>query len=356
MKLDTNAFYDSPDIFTTLDLHAGGEPVRLLIEGLPTIPGETMNEKRLYVGEHHDDVRLLLTREPRGHRDMFAAIVTEPVSADGDFGLVFMDPRRYPYMCGHGTIGAVTAAVEMGWVEVPDSGAPDLEVPVTVDAPAGPVSARVSLRPRESSHAGKGRAVESVALELESAFVFAQHRRISVPGYGTITVDVAYAGGFGLLIPCDEVDLAIVPANAAALARCGMAAIEAANDQLEVRHPTRPYMATVDSAEFYDPVYDALGRGKNAMVYGEAHVDRSACGTGTSVKMALLHRRGQLEVGETYINESILGTTFEGRVVAETTVGETPAIVPEVRGRAQITGLHHFVVDPRDPFPRGFLI
>ena len=354
MNFDTSAFDGLNDVYTTLDLHAGGEPIRMLVDGLPPIPGETMNEKRLFVQEHHNDVRLLLTREPRGHRDMFAAIVTEPVSAQADFGLVFMDPRRYPYMCGHGTIGAVTAAVEMGWVDVSESDGLDREVSVTVDAPAGPVQARARLRPRNSAD---GRwTVESVALKLESAFVFAQHRPLNVTGYGKITVDVAYAGGFGLLIPCDEVDLSIVPANAPALAQCGMAAIDAANDQLKVRHPTRPYMTTVDSAEFYDPVYDALGRGKNAMIYGEAHVDRSACGTGTSIKMALLHRRGQLEVGERYVNESILGTTFEGRVVAETEVGSTPAIVPEIRGRAHITGLHHFVVDPRDPFPRGFLI
>jgi len=354
MNFDTSGFDAFADIFTTLDLHAGGEPIRLLIDGLPPIPGETMNQKRLHIQEHHDDVRLLLTREPRGHRDMFAAIVTEPVSAHGDFGLVFMDPRRYPYMCGHGTIGAVTAAVEMGWVDAPESNSTDQEVLVTVDAPAGPVRARARMRSQQS--ADERRAVESVAIELESAFVFAQHRPLSVPGHGTIIVDVAYAGGFGLLIPCDEVDLSIVPANAPALARCGMAAIEAANAQLDVRHPTRPYMTTVDSAEFYDPVYDALGRGKNAMIYGEAHVDRSACGTGTSIKMALLHRRGQLEVGERYVNESILGTTFEGRVVSEAEVGGTPAIVPEIRGRAQITGLHHFVVDPTDPFPHGFLI
>jgi len=359
VDLDTGSLDQFENQLTTLDLHAGGEPVRLVVDGLPPIPGGTINDKRLYVSHHLDDVRLLLTREPRGHRDMFAAVITEPVSEEGAFGIVFMDPRRYPYMCGHGTIGAVTAFVEMGWLNASRSTDPGASIPITVDAPAGPVRTRARLGARRPGGLPR---VESVAIELESAFVFAEHQRLDVPGWGRITVDVAFAGGFGLLISTHQVGLAITPQNGPALARRGMAAIEAANQQLTVRHPTRPYIDTVDSAEFYDPDYDARGRGKNAMIYGEGHVDRSACGTGTSVKMALLHRRGQLDVGQTYINEGILGTTFEGRIVREMTVGASgsgrtfPGIVPEIRGAAHITGLHRFTVTPDDPFPRGFLI
>jgi len=358
MDLETAPFRQFEDQITTLDLHAGGEPIRLVIDGLPPIPGETMNDKRVYVREHLDHVRLLLTQEPRGHRDMFAAIVTDPVSEDGDFGIIFMDPRRYPYMCGHGTIGAVTAFLEMGWLD----GVPSETTVVTVDAPAGPVRARPRLHGRPAP-AGRVQ-VESVVIELESAFVFSQDEILDIPNWGTIRLDVAFAGGFGLLISNDQVGLSIAPENAPELARFGMAAIKAANQQLEVHHPTRPYMDTVDSAEIYDPSYDARGRGKNAMIYGEGHVDRSACGTGTSVKMALLHRRGQLDVGDTYVNESILGTTFEGRIIRETTVGsgseestrEFPAIVPQIRGSAHLTGLHRFTVRPSDPFSTGFRI
>jgi proline racemase/trans-L-3-hydroxyproline dehydratase len=358
MDLETAPFRQFEDQITTLDLHAGGEPIRLVIDGLPPIPGETMNDKRVYVRQHLDHVRLLLTREPRGHRDMFAAIVTDPVSEDGDFGIIFMDPRRYPYMCGHGTIGAVTAFLEMGWLEDVRS---ETTV-VTVDAPAGPVRARPRFAPQPSP--GGHARVESVAIELESAFVFARDQVLDVPGWGAVTLDVAFAGGFGLLISNEQLGLPIRPENGPELARFGMAAIEAANQQLEVQHPTRPYMDTVDSAEIYDPRGDAHGRGKNAMIYGEGHVDRSACGTGTSVKMALLHRRGQLDVGETYVNESILGTTFEGRILRETTVGARsddsalvfPAIVPKIRGSAHVTGLHRFTVTPSDPFPTGFRI
>ncbi len=135
-----------------------------------------------------------------------------------------------------------------------------------------------------------------------------------------------------------------------------MAIIEAGNQQLRVQHPTRTYINTIDVVEFYDPIGHRQARGKNFVVLGEGHVDRSPCGTGTSAKMALLHRRGELAVGQTFINEGLLGTTFEGRIVEETTVGTLPAILPEIRGTAHVTGLHRFVLTPDDPFPEGFLI
>jgi proline racemase len=364
MKRDTDAFSQLGQIYTTLDLHAGGEPVRLLIDGLPPIPGQTINEKRLVLGERFDHVRLLLTREPRGHRDMLAAAVTSPVSEDGDFGIVFMDARRYPYMCGHGTIGAVTAFIEMGWLEVEGTGIQGTEVPVVVDSPSGPIPARARV-----TRTADGRLlVESVAIRLESAFVFLLGQSLEVPELGKITTDVVFAGGFFVMVSCEELLrsarsspgrgelVALTPENAPELIRLGMAMTEAANQQLEVQHPTRPYIDTIDVVEFYDPSCDTEGRGKNAVIYGEAHIDRSACGTGTSAKMALLHRRGKLSVGETFVNESPLGSTFEGYIVEETSVASIPAIVPEIRGRAHVTGLHRFVVTPDDPFPRGFLI
>jgi proline racemase len=195
---------------------------------------------------------------------------------------------------------------------------------------------------------------------------------LEVSGLGRITVDVSFAGGFFVMITADQIGLALTPENAPELVRWGVAAIEAGNQQLKVRHPTRTYINTIDVAEFYDPTGHPEGRGKNFVVLGEGHVDRSPCGTGTSAKMALLHHRGELAVGQTFINQGLLGTTFEGRIVEETTVGDPsalrlrsgqagsesvlPAIVPEIRGTAHITGLHRFVVTPGDPFPEGFLI
>jgi proline racemase len=370
VKRDFDAFSGLGRVFTTLDLHAGGEPVRLLIDGLPRIPGQTINDKRLFLGEHFDHVRLLLTQEPRGHRDMLAAVITEPVSEEGDFGIIFMDARRYPYMCGHGTIGAVTASVEMGWLEMDDLEdargllAAGTEVPIVVDSPSGPIATRASLTRTDDGR----RRVESVSIQLESAFALLLDQPLQVPGLGEITTDVVFAGGFFVMVSnrelgrlsssssCRGEPLALTPENAAKLVQLGMAITEAANRQLEVQHPTRPYIDTIDVVEFYDPCGDRERRGKNAVIYGEAHIDRSACGTGTSAKMALLHRRGELAVGERFVNESPLGSTFEGRIVEETSVDSIPAIVPEIRGRAHVTGLHRFVVTPDDPFPTGFLI
>ena len=342
-----------PTRLLSIDSHTAGEPTRLVVDGLPPIPGQTINAKRLYISEHLDYVRLLLTREPRGHRDMLAAIVTEPVSEGAAFGVVFMDACRYPYMCGHGMIGAVTTLIEMGWLE-----AQEPETVVIVDSPSGPVHTRARVRKEmpESGEPVERLRVESVTIQMESAFAFLLDQPLEVPGLGRITVDVSFAGGFFVMVSADQIGLALTPDNGLELTRWGMLITEAGNQQLKVQHPTRPYINTIDVVEFYDPAGHPQGRGKNAVIYGEAHMDRSPCGTGTSAKMALLHRRGELALNQPFINAGILDTTFEGRLVAETKVGDLPAVVPEVRGSAHVTGVHQFVLSPRDPFPEGFLV
>lgn len=347
MDLDINIFSTFESQILTIDLHVAGEPLRLIIDGVPAIIGSTMNEKRLNFGKNFDYIRLLLTKEPRGHRSMFAGIVTEPVSSEARFGIVFMDARRYPYMCGHGIIGAVTAFIEMGWLEAKEN-----ELKMVVDTPSGPVccSARVS-----EMIDGRLR-VESVAFQMESAFAFLLDQSIEVPNYGRFIVDVAYAGGFFIMVPIEQTGLTLTSDNAPELARLGMAVIDAGNQQLRVQHPLFPYINTIDVVEFYEPVNKSLMRGKNIVILGEGHVDRSPCGTGTSAKLALLHSRGELRLGQTLVNEGILGTTFEGRIVRQIDVGGIPAIVPEIRGSAYITGLHRFVFRPDDPFPEGFLV
>ncbi|MCL7453372.1 MAG: proline racemase family protein [Anaerolineae bacterium] len=354
MQLDTGNFLRFENQIVTLDSHVAGEPIRLAVGGLPPIPGNTINEKRLYMSEHLDHIRRLLTREPRGHRDMFAGVITEPVSDEGAFGIVFMDAQRYPYMCGHGVIGTVAAFIEMGWLESQQD-----ELAVVVDSPSGPVHALATIdRTAGWPHAS------SVAIKLESAFVYSLAQRLDIPGLGSVQVDVCFAGGFFVMISVDQIGLALTPEHSPQLRQWGMAAIEAANQQLSVRHPVRTYIDAVDVAEFYDPAGHAEGRGRNFVVLGEGHVDRSPCGTGTSAKMALLHRRGELKKGQPFVNQGLLGTSFEGRILEEITVGAPspdpaqvfPAIVPQVRGSAHLTGLHRFVVTPDDPLPEGFLI
>jgi proline racemase len=330
-----------PDRLLTIDSHTAGEPTRLIVAGIPPLPGETVADKRQHFMREWDHVRLQLTREPRGHRDLLAALVTEPTTDGADFGLIYMDARRYPYLCGHATIGAVTTLIEAGAV-----GASEPETTVIVDTPSGPMETRARVRD------GK---VESVAIQAVPSFVYGENQSLHVPGLGPIRVDTVCVGGFFAMVAAEQIGLALDVENAGRLIELGMTIIDAANEQLTVWHPARPEVTTVDVTEFY-AFSDRLGHGVSAVVYGASHIDRSPCGTGTSAKMTLLHHRGQLALHQPFVNAGILGTTFEGQLVAETKVGELPAVVPEVRGSAQVTGVHQFVLDRRDPFPRGFLL
>ncbi len=326
----------------TVDSHTEGEVTRLVVGGYPPIPGASMREKRDYVEGRLDGFRKLITREPRGHRGILAALVTEPVTDGAAFGLIYMDARRYPYLCGHATIGAVTTLIEGGVVA-----AAEPETTVIVDTPSGPMSARAAIR--------RGR-VTSVAIRMVPAFAADGPRFLTVPGLGEIPVHLVCSGGFFAMVASDAIDVPLTPAHAPRLAELGMAIIDAANEQLTVFHPTRPEVTTVDVTEFYDTAGHDDRRGKSVVVYGESHIDRSPCGTGTAAKLALLHAQGAIGVGEAFVNESPLGTTFEAVIVSETVVGDRPAVTVEIRGGAHITGFHELVSDPADPFPEGYIL
>ena len=334
----------SPRIIT-VDSHTAGEGTRLIVGGIDPIPGETMKDKLFFYQAHLDNIRLMLTREPRSGEGLLAAHLTEPTSRDGDFGLIYMDARRYPYLCGHATIGAVTTLIETGVISAE---AP--EMTLKVDTPSGPMSARALI---------VGGRVESVAIRMVPSFVLRTAQPLEVPGFGRFDIDLVYAGGFFAMVSLDQVariGLDTRPQRNPRLIELGMAVIEAANEQLSVAHPTRPEVTTVDVTEFYDAAGHGQGRGKSIVIYGESHMDRSPCGTGTTAKMTLLHHRGLLAVKQPYLNEGPLGTRFEGRILKETTVGDHPAVAVEISGSAQITGYHEFVLDRQDPFPEGFLL
>jgi proline racemase len=344
LKLDRiqNLFLDGyPDRIVTIDSHTQGEPTRLLISGAGTLPGSTMKEKRDNFESHYDHVRMLLTREPRGHRGIMAAVVTEPVSPAGKFGLFYMDARRYPFLCGHATIGAVATLIEAGALEADSN-----ETVITVDSPSGPLDARTRVR--------NGR-VESVAIEMVPSFVFDVNRELEITGFGKVPVDLVCVGGFFAMVSARAIGIDLVPENSHRLISLGMAVIEAANRALGVYHPERPEVNTVDVTEFYDED-PQTGTGKSVVIYGESNMDRSPCGTGTTARMTLLHHQGELDTGEVFKNAGPLGTVFEGRIVKTTSIGKFDGIVGEIRGNAQITGYHQFVVDASDPFPEGFLI
>jgi proline racemase len=344
LKLDKAAsgFLDCyPDRIVTIDSHTQGEPTRLLVDGVGSLQGGTIKAKRDDFEARFDPIRLLLTREPRGHRGIMAAVVTEPVSPHGAFGLFYMDARRYPFLCGHATIGAVATLVEAGALDVEDG-----EQVITVDTPSGPLAAHTRI------HRGL---VESVAIDMVPSFVFDTDREIDVPGFGHLSVDLVCVGGFFAMVPAGSVGIDLVPSSSNRLIPLGMAIIEAANQTLRVSHPERPEVNTVDVTEFHERDPDT-GTGKSVVVYGESHMDRSPCGTGTTAKMTLLHHQGRLGPGQIYRNVGPLGTTFEGQIVRTLKIGEFDGIVGQIKGSAQITGYHQFVIDSRDPFDIGFLL
>ena len=258
LKLDRieNQFLERyPDRIVSIDSHIAGEPARLIVGGVGPLPGETMQEKRAFFMDRHDHIRLLLTREPRGHRDMFAACVTEPVTAGARFGLIYMDARRYPYLCGHATMGAVMTLIEAGAI---DTGGDAQQV--IVDTPSGPMQTTAYLQN------GK---VESVAIQMVPSFVYRDDETLSIPELGRLKVATVCVGGFFVMVSSDQIGLDFTPLNGRRFIELGMALIQAANQQLTVRHPTRPEVNTVDVTEFYDPSSDARGKGKSIVILVE---------------------------------------------------------------------------------------
>lgn len=330
-----------PERIVTIDSHTQGEATRLLVGGIPPLHGASMQEKRDYFARHFDVIRRVLTHEPRGHRAIMAAVVTEPVSAQGKFGLLYMDAKRYPYLCGHATIGALVSLIETGALTAVEG-----DSLITVDTPSGPLDTQVRILNQR---------VESVAIDMVPSFVFASDQKLEVPGFGTVPVDLVCVGGFFAMVSAQAIGIELNAKNSWELIPLGMAIIAAANRMFKVFHPQRPEVNTVDVVEFYAED-EQPGSGKGCVIYGESHMDRSPCGTGTTAKLTLLHHLGKLAPGQIYCNTSPLGTMFEGRVVKTTKVGDFAGIIGQFRGNAQITGYQQFVVDAQDPFPQGFLL
>jgi len=315
----------------TVDSHTGGEVTRIIIGGV-TLAGDTLLEKRADFMAKHDGVRLALTREPRGHRHMFCAVITEDKKTD--YGLFFMDAARYPLMCGHGTIGSAKT-----WGDLVDPACRS----VRIATPSGVVHAEMD---RDEA---TGR-VSWVSLVLDSAF--RDEGFVIVVRGQQVAGDLVCVGGYFAMVAMSELECAGLLTRESShedVVRLGMEVIAEANRQLRVRHPTRASACTVDVTEFY-------WKGGSYVVYGDHHLDRSPCGTGTSAKMALLHNRGQLAVGESVCQEGPLGTTFRGTIIRETTVGDKMAIVPKIEASAHITGQHRFLISKEDPFQEGYLL
>ncbi len=325
-----------------VDSHTAGEPTRIVVGGVPPVPGNSMAEKKAYLSSHLDGLRKMLMWEPRGHRDMFGSILLPPVNPEADLGIVFMDGGGYLDMCGHGTIGAATVVVELGIIK-------PLE-PVTLvrfDTPAGLVEARVLVK--------EGR-VQGVTVRNVPAFLHTGGLRIEVEGLGEIEVDVAFGGNFFAIVDADVLGLEIVPQRASKLVELGLKIRDAVNRAIRVSHPEKPHIDRVNLVEFSSARSGPGSHRRNAVIFADGQLDRSPCGTGTCAKMASLFARGKLKLMEDFVHESILGTRFTGRVVDTTKVGSFEAVIPEITGRAHITAISQFLLDPEDPLAEGFVL
>ncbi|GII96629.1 proline racemase family protein [Sinosporangium siamense] len=328
-------------VFTAVDSHTEGMPTRVITGGVGVIPGTTMAARREHFMANLDHIRTLLMYEPRGHSAMSGAILQPPTRPDADWGVLYIEVSGCLPMCGHGTIGVATVLVETGMVEVVE--------PVTtirLDTPAGLVVAEVGVE--------DGAAV-SVTIQNVPSFSVALDRVVTVPGLGQVPYDLAYGGNFYAIVPLGAVGLPYERSAGQAMLDAGMAIIQAINADDTPIHPLDPGIRGVHHVSFIAPGSDAKLT-RHAMAIHPGWFDRSPCGTGTSARMAQLHARGELAPHTDFVNESFIGTRFIGRIVGETDVGGMPAVVPTISGRAWVTGTAQYFLDPRDPFPHGFLL
>jgi trans-L-3-hydroxyproline dehydratase len=319
----------------TIDAHAGGEPLRLIVDGFPPPEGRTILEKRDYVREHHDHLRRALMLEPRGHADMYGALLTEPEHAGSDAGVLFMHNEGFSTMCGHGVIAVVTIGLERGLFSTAD---------VTLDSPAGPVHAH-------GTHDGD----RVVGVRFRNVPSFVLHASVPVRcGPRDLRADVAFGGAFYAIVDSEAAGIPILPERLPDLRRAGMEIKRMVDAAVRVVHPEEARLRGIYGTIFTGPASSPDADLRNVTIFAEAEVDRSPCGTGTAAVMAVLSAMGLLGSGQTFTHESIIGTRFRGRVLEETHVADLPAIVPEIEGDAHITGEHTFLLDERDPLRHGF--
>lgn len=333
----------------TIDAHAAGGPLRLIVEGFPSPHGRTMVEKRDWLTRHADHWRRVLLLEPRGHADMCGAILTEPASPGSHAGVLFMRGDGYCTMSGHGIIAVTTIALERGLIGLPSAGGDGASV--IYDTPAGVIRARAYFRAGGAGSAG----VERVAFVNVPSFVLHGGLRVAV-GQRKVLADVAFGGAFYAIVDSEAVGLPIDAAHLPELRRAGIAISRAIEAVQTIAHPVEAGLRGLAGTIFTAPPSDERSALRNVAIFTGAGAERSPGGTGTAAVMAVVDAMGLIGSDTPFVHESLIGTRFTGRIVARTTVGEYPAIVPEIEGAAWITGEHAFLIDEDDPLKEGFRI
>ena len=342
------------NLIYAVDAHAGGEPGRVIVGGGLDVPGATMFEKMCHLRDHADGLRRRMLREPRGYPAANCNLVLPPTCPEADAGFVIMEQVEYPGMSGTNTICVTTVLLETGMLPMRE---PVTEL--TLETPAG------LIRVRAACASGK---VTEVTFRNVPAFAAHLDASVEVPQLGTVSVDVAYGGMFYVIADATRFGLRLTPDEGRDIVRIGEMIKAAAREQLPVVHPEQPGFTGITIAQLTAPPSAPDADAKNAVVVSTGALDwgrpstwtgaldRSPCGTGTCARMATLHARGRLGLGQDFRHEGVLGTVFTGRLVEATTVGAYRAVVPTISGQAWITGMSTYVVDPSDPFPDGFTV
>jgi proline racemase len=339
--LSTIRWRPARPVLTVVGCHAGGEIGNVVVDGVGPLPGATVFEQMEHL-RADDSIRRLLLHEPRGSVAVHSNVIVPSKRPDCAFGYVIMEPTEYPAMSGSNTICVTTVLLETGMVEMREP-----TTTVRLEAPGGPIDVTAGCR------AGKA---EWIEFENVPCFADRLDAPLEVEGLGTLTVDIAFGGMWYAIADAKALGFALAPSEARDLSLVGERIRAAAREQLPCVHPTNPGIAGVSIVQIAEPWRGIGAVTKNAVVVAPGRLDRSATGTGLSARLAALHARGLMRPGDSMTHASVIGSTFDGRIVREVDLAGTPAIVPAIRGSAWITGVTHVLVDPTDPFPEGYLL
>lgn len=334
--------------FRCIDGHTAGNPVRLVVEGAPELNGATMSERRQDFLARYDWIRTGLCFEPRGHDMMSGGFLYPPSSADADVGILFIETSGCLPMCGHGTIGILTFGLEYGLIRPREEGR------LVVEVPAGRIE--VGYTTGDASDPSTPFSVTSVRIRNVPSYLAAEGVRIDVPGFGPLSVDVAYGGNFYAIAEPQGAYRGLDALGAAGILALSPVVRQLVREKFEPLHPLDPTIRGVSHVLWADSPKGEGAHGRNAVFYGDKAIDRSPCGTGTSARLAHLHAKGKLKVGDTFVHESYICSRFIGRVEAETEIAGQRAIIPSIEGSAYATGVNEIWIDDDEPFPHGFQV
>lgn len=329
-------------IFRTVETHTLGQPTRNVVSGFRNVPGATMAEKYEYMRKQEDWFRKLLSYEPRGSEIMSGTLITEPCTPGTDVGVLYFEASGWMPMCGHDTIGVSVALIESGLVQVTE--------PITtikLDTAAGVVEVEAKV---------EDGVVEEVSFLNAPALVLRRNITVDTKEFGKLTLDISWGGNVYAILPAETVGLTIIPENCGKFVEIANSIARDINEQIPIRHPELSFVDRVTHVEFSGPAVSEKADIRNIVVALPKVVDRSPCGTGTSAKAALLYEEGKLNVGDSFVHESVIGSLFRCEIVEELEVGGVRAIRPRITGNAYVTGFASWILDPKDPFPEGFLL